>query len=102
MKVSACFVDWSRSLTVGNLRVSKLKDIWNSTEMNAHRFAHLNGKRKSNPTCRDCGQISHCGPDSIEGELLQINSRFKSAGLFEISENDLKKAGYSIGTLPIL
>jgi radical SAM protein with 4Fe4S-binding SPASM domain len=101
MKVSACFVDWSRSLIVGDLRKSALKDIWNSQEMNAHRFAHLSGKRKENATCSGCGQISHCGPDSIERDLVEISDKYQAARLFDISSNDLEKAGYRGKQLPL-
>lgn len=95
MKVSACFVDWARSLTVGDLRKNSLKDVWNSTEMNSHRFAHLSGRRKENSTCGSCQQISHCGPDSIESQLLQIRKKYEDDGLFKLSETDLEDAGYS-------
>lgn len=101
MKVSACFVDWSRSLIVGDLRKSTLKEIWNSTEMNAHRLAHLSGRRKQHSTCGGCQQISHCGPDSIENELSQISNKYHDAGLFEITEDDLERSGYKKRMLPL-
>jgi radical SAM protein with 4Fe4S-binding SPASM domain len=102
MKVSACFVDWSRSLIVGNLRESSLKEIWNSTEMNTHRFAHLSGKRKQNATCGGCKQISHCGPDSIEDQIHEIRTKYQSVGLFEVTEHDLERSGYHLKNLPIV
>lgn len=101
MRVSACFVDWSRALTVGDLRKNSLKEIWNSTEMNSHRFAHLSGRRKENQTCGGCQQISHCGPDSIENELLQIRTKYSDAGLFNVNEEDLKRVGYQKKVLPL-
>ena len=96
MKVSACFVDWSRGLTVGDLRTQKLKDVWNSAELNAHRLAHLSGLRKTHPICGSCGQISHCGPDSIESSLSQIRTAFEDRGAFSGLEAVIPKVGYSV------
>lgn len=94
MNVSACFVDWSRKLIVGNLRTEKLKSVWNSMQMNAHRQAHLSGKRKYHPICGGCGQISHCGPDSIEDNLEQIRNNYENAGLFIGLEDVINSLGY--------
>lgn len=96
MKVSACFVDWARGLIVGDLRSQKLKDVWNSDELNAHRLAHLSGLRKSHPICGSCGQISHCGPDSIESGLVQIRTAFDERGFFSGLDTVLPKVGYSV------
>ena len=95
MKASACFVDWSRELIVGNVRNKSLKDIWNSDEFNAHRFAHLNSKRKNHKICGNCGQISHCGPDSIEDKISIIKNSYEKKGLFEGINEKLNEAGYS-------
>lgn len=72
--VSSCFLDWGRKLLVGDVRNTRLIDLWNSPELNALRLQHLEGKRKNNPVCSQCGQLSHCLPDSIDafrGELLE-------------------------------
>jgi radical SAM protein with 4Fe4S-binding SPASM domain len=70
--VSSCFLDWGRKLLVGDVRNQSLKSIWTSGEMNALRLQHLVGRRKENPVCADCGQLSHCLPDNIDtyGETL--------------------------------
>jgi radical SAM protein with 4Fe4S-binding SPASM domain len=94
MKVSACFVDWSRDLNVGNLREKSLKEIWNSKELDAHRFAHLTGLRKKHKICGKCGQISHCGPDSIENKLEIIKDNFNSKSRFQNLDDELIAAGY--------
>jgi len=64
--VSSCFLDWGRKLLVGDVREKTLKTIWNSPELNALRLQHLQGKRNDNPVCGNCGQLSHCLPDSID------------------------------------
>ena len=95
MKVSACFVDWSRDLIIGDARANSLAEIWDSKEMNAHRSAHLSGKRDWHGTCGNCGQISHCGPDSIEESISEISVKFRLSGRFDGLEETMKKVGYS-------
>jgi radical SAM protein with 4Fe4S-binding SPASM domain len=64
--VSACFLDWARLLLVGDARKRSLKSIWNSQEFNDFRVLHLEGRRRENPTCNKCGQLTHCLPDNID------------------------------------
>lgn len=64
--VSLCFLDWARKLTIGDIRTQSLKAIWNGAPMYQHRLAHLRGRRKDDPTCAACGQLSHCLPDNID------------------------------------
>jgi MoaA/NifB/PqqE/SkfB family radical SAM enzyme len=94
MNVSACFVDWSRGLIIGDARSHSLYDIWNSNEMNGHRLAHLDGMRKSHGICGSCGQISHCGPDSIEDTRDIMKQRFVDAGIFKGLDTTVNRLGY--------
>jgi hypothetical protein len=96
MQVSACFVDWSRGLIIGHARSHSLRDIWHSDDMNAHRLAHLEGMRKSHGVCGSCGQISHCGPDSIEDKLDVIKQRFTTAGHFDGLDAAVARVGYNV------
>lgn len=77
--VSSCFLDWERKLIVGDARVDSLRKIWSSDEFNALRIQHLEGRRKENPVCAGCGQLSHCLPDSIDGHREQILVKFRSS-----------------------
>ena len=95
MNVSACFVDWSRGLIIGDARSNSLQAIWNSDEMNSHRFAHLDGRRKSHAVCGSCGQISHCGPDSIEGKRDVMKQRFLASGVFQGLDDTVARIGYN-------
>ena len=95
MNVSACFVDWSRGLIIGDARSHSLRDIWNSDAMNGHRLAHLDGLRKSHSVCGSCGQISHCGPDSIEDTLDVMKQRHVDAGVFSGLDATVASLGYS-------
>lgn len=95
MKVSACFVDWSRGLIIGDALNHSLQDIWNSDEMNSHRLAHLDGMRKSHGICGSCGQISHCGPDSIEDTRHVMKQRFVDSGVFKGLDKTVTRMGYN-------
>jgi len=64
--VSLCFLDWARKLLIGDVRKESLKEIWNGEALFQHRREHLLGKRKENPICAVCGQLSHCLPDDID------------------------------------
>ncbi len=72
--VSSCFLDWSRRLIMGDVRKESLKEIWDGEALFQLRRNHLLGKRKENPVCAVCGQLSHCLPDNIDlyaGQLLE-------------------------------
>lgn len=73
--VSLCFLDWARKLPVGDVRHQSLKEIWNGEAMFQHRLAHLQGKRKENATCAECGQLSHCLPDNIDPFAAELADR---------------------------
>jgi radical SAM protein with 4Fe4S-binding SPASM domain len=65
-QVSACFLDWSRSLLIGDTRTEPLSAIWNSDRMNELRMLHLEGRRREHSICGSCKQLSHCLPDNID------------------------------------
>lgn len=73
--VSLCFLDWARNLNIGNVRMQSLKDIWNGEILHRHRIAHLQGRRKDDPTCAACGQLSHCLPDNIDAHMNTLLKR---------------------------
>ena len=74
--VSSCFLDWGRKLIIGDARQESLKRIWHSDKMNALRRQHLEGRRMENPVCSQCGQLSHCLPDSIDDYRNKLLPRF--------------------------
>jgi radical SAM protein with 4Fe4S-binding SPASM domain len=76
--VSSCFLDWGRKLIVGDVRVDRLVEIWNSTAFNTLRLQHLEGRRCENPVCGKCGQLSHCLPDNIDPYRQELLRKFKS------------------------
>ena len=62
---SACFLDWSRKLLIGDAKCESVKDIWNGEKLLNVQKMFLEKKRKEHPVCRDCGQMSHGLPDDI-------------------------------------
>jgi hypothetical protein len=65
-----------------------VKKIWHSEKMNALRLQHLEGQRKNNPVCSQCGQLSHCLPDNIDAFRAELLPHF------------LEYAGSQVGEVP--
>jgi len=65
-----------------------VKQIWHSDQMNALRKQHLEGLRKENPVCSQCGQLSHCLPDNIDAFRTELLPHF------------LEYAGDKLGKIP--
>ncbi|NTV89622.1 MAG: radical SAM protein [Clostridiales bacterium] len=63
---SACFLDWSRKLIIGDAKSERIKDIWNGEKLYEYRKQFLLMKRKHHPVCGQCGQLSHGLPDDID------------------------------------
>ncbi|MFC2067868.1 radical SAM/SPASM domain-containing protein [Chloroflexota bacterium] len=56
--VIICCHDWKRATVVGNVRLSSLKDIWNSPETNALRKLIVRKRYKNIQSCRDCSIVA--------------------------------------------
>lgn len=70
---SACFLDWSRKLIIGDANAQSVRDIWNGDKLYELQKLFLSKERKGHPVCGQCGQLSHGLPDDIDsfaGELL--------------------------------
>ena len=76
--ISSCFLDWGRKLMIGDVRQQSMKEIWNSDRMNALRLQHLEGRRRENGVCGNCGQLSHCLPDNIDAHRPPLLVKFKA------------------------
>lgn len=71
---SLCFLDWSRKLVIGDVKIQSVKEIWNSEAMREYQKLFLSGERKSHPVCAECGQLKQGQPDNIDAfakELLK-------------------------------
>ncbi len=78
--VSACCPDWDQKLIVGDLKQQTLADIWSSSAMNALRIQHLEGKRCSNQTCKDCGHIKYAQVDNIDVHRQSLLNKLMPIG----------------------
>ena len=47
--------------------------------MNALRLQHLEGRRRQNGVCGNCGQLSHCLPDNIDAHRLVLLEQVQEA-----------------------
>lgn len=74
---SACFLDWSIKLIVGDVKRESVKDIWNGEKLLSLQKMFLMKKRKEHPICRDCGQMSHGMPDDIDCYAEMLLDRFE-------------------------
>lgn len=73
-QASLCFLDWSRKLLIGDVRVQSVKDIWLGDKMRDYQKMFLRHDRKNHPVCGNCGQMTHGMPDDIDAfadEILQ-------------------------------
>jgi len=73
--VSLCFLDWSRQLLIGDARKQSLRSIWEGEEMFKYRLANLQGKRKENKICAECGQLTYCLPDNIDPYVKELEEK---------------------------
>ena len=77
-EVSSCFLDWGRKLIVGDVHTQTLPEIWNSDAFNELRIQHLEGRRRGNSVCSQCGQLTHCLPDNIDAYQEQLLTKVRS------------------------
>jgi len=63
---SACFLDWSRKLIIGDVKTESVKEIWQGERLLNMQKMFLRKQRKSHSVCGNCGQMSHGLPDNID------------------------------------
>ncbi len=74
--VSACCPDWQQKLIVGDIKNESFYKIWNSYEINKLRRLHLEGNRRNNLICRNCGHINFSQVDNIDQYREQLLNKF--------------------------
>ncbi len=77
--VSLCFLDWSRKLIIGDIRKQTLKEIWDSDILYNYQMDNLNGKRKDNEICKNCGQLIYGMPDNIDPYVENLKEKLSSS-----------------------
>jgi radical SAM protein with 4Fe4S-binding SPASM domain len=55
--VSACCVDWSHSIVVGDVKSENLLDIWKGDRLRTFRLTQLTGRKRANPVCASCDYV---------------------------------------------
>lgn len=75
--VSLCFLDWSRKLVIGDVKVESVKDIWGGDKLLNYQKMFLKKDRKKHPICGQCGQMSHGLPDDIDGFAEELIKKLK-------------------------
>jgi MoaA/NifB/PqqE/SkfB family radical SAM enzyme len=63
--VTACCLDWSGQLALGDVNLTSLREIWEGPQLRSLLAAQLGGRRQEIPFCRDCEMIAHY-PDSLD------------------------------------
>lgn len=76
-QASLCFLDWSRKLLIGDVRVQSVKDIWLGDKMREYQKMFLRHDRKNHPVCGNCGQMTHGMPDDIDAFADDILKKLK-------------------------
>ena len=72
--VSLCFLDWSHTIIIGDLKRDSFKDIWQGNLLREVRRIHLKGERKKETVypfniakwCGNCGQLKYGSPDNFD------------------------------------
>lgn len=73
-QVTTCFLNWDLSMSIGNVNVDSIYNIWNGSQLNNFRKFMLEGKRKSHFYCKNCDQLKKGMPSNIDKyaeELIQ-------------------------------
>lgn len=74
-QASACFLDWSRKLIIGDAKVESVKNIWHGRMLREYQGMFLRFGRKKHPVCGQCGQMTHGMPDDIDSSAPDILKR---------------------------
>jgi len=73
---SACYLDWSRKLIIGDVKTQSVKEIWDSPKLIELQKFFLRKERKQHPVCGDCGQMTHGMPDDIDAYATLLLEKF--------------------------
>ena len=65
--VSACCLDWSGKLNLGNVHRETLQEIWHGEKLAKLRALHLEGRRSEIPICASCSM-----PDTLPDNLDSV------------------------------
>lgn len=69
---SACYLDWSRKLLIGDVRTQSVKQIWTGKPLRDLQKMMLGKERKAHKICGECGQMTHGMPDNIDAYAAEL------------------------------
>jgi MoaA/NifB/PqqE/SkfB family radical SAM enzyme len=69
---SLCFLDWKRTLLLGNAKDTLVKKIWNGKQLKDYQKLFLRGERKSHSVCGECGQLRQGAPDDLDAFMEDL------------------------------
>jgi len=64
--ISPCSMDWNNKICLGNIHQNSLFEAWNSAELKALRFEHLQNGRHTVSLCSECGLPKYSCVDNID------------------------------------
>jgi len=80
--VSLCFLDWAKTLEIGNVNKKSVREIWTGKQMKQYQKMFLEGGRKKHPFCGDCGQMTHGLPDNIDSYSKDLLNKLNEKNYF--------------------
>lgn len=73
--VSYCFLDWKQEMVLGDLKIEKIKNIWNGEKISNIRKCMLKGLRNTLLNCKECNQLLYGMPDNIDMYATELLKR---------------------------
>jgi MoaA/NifB/PqqE/SkfB family radical SAM enzyme len=74
-EVSLCFLDWQKTLLMGDVNKTTLKKIWNSNMWEFWRHDMLCGRRDHIPVCIYCQQLKYGMPVDLDKQAPELIKR---------------------------
>lgn len=70
--VSPCSVDWANQVNLGNIHVTRLRQIWDGEQLKQLRRLQLSVGRTTNPYCASCGLPKYSCVDNLDMFALDL------------------------------
>ena len=76
--VSPCTLDWPRKVTIGNVKVQSVKQIWDGIQLRELQVAMLMKKRKCVTFCGSCAAPMVCVEENVDPHIKNVLSALKA------------------------
>ena len=74
---SACTLDWSREVLIGDVNRESVLEIWQGKKLNDLQIAHLQKKRGKIPFCAECLAPIVCCLEDLDGHTEMLLRKIK-------------------------